>query len=113
MSCVRCGKCCSYLVAVVAPKHINKTNLNLSELHEEDDFICCNGTENMRCPYLCWDDEKDVAVCTIHDKEWFNQTPCYRHNNPACGDLFACRIGPYIRSHKILLDDIREQIKQK
>lgn len=110
MACVRCGRCCFYLVVVVSDKYKDTEELNLRDL-KDDDFVCVDGVKTF-CPHLTWDDHNDVAVCKIHDKKWFNQTPCYRHNNPEFGELINCRIGPYIRENDELFNHYKNLIKE-
>lgn len=112
MSCVRCGRCCFYLVVVPSEKYQDVENLNFNDLKEEDDYICVDGVDTF-CPYLDWDEAENSAVCKIHHKKWFTQTPCHRHNNPEFGDVFDCKIGPYIRSNSKLFDYYKNLILEK
>lgn len=110
MSCVRCGRCCFYLVIVVSPEYSEKENLDL-EILPEKAFICVDGEETI-CPHLTWDDINDVAICKIHDKPWFKYTSCYRHNNPEFGEIQPCRIGPTIRNHSETFNFYKNFIKK-
>lgn len=108
MSCVRCGRCCFYLVPVVSKEYSDKENLDIETLPEEG-FVLVDG-ETTFCPHLSWDDINDVATCGIHDKIWFKQTPCYRHANSEFEEL-PCRIGPYVRSNTKLFNHYKTLIK--
>jgi hypothetical protein len=80
MKCLRCGYCCiKYLVVIVDDP----------EKGPVEDNLKCN--EGVRCQHLIGD-EPGKFSCAIHEKIWYNETPCYEHtqveqyNSP-------CRIG--------------------
>lgn len=114
MSCVRCGNCCFYFILTLSPKY-QDADIDLQDIKNlpEDAVICIDGQETF-CPYLSWDDENNVAVCSVHDKPWYKQTGCHRHNNPEYGEDIPCRIGPYLRleKNKKYMDILISKIKQ-
>jgi len=112
MTCVRCGRCCFYLLVTIASKYID-SNINLENGDIPDDMIICIDGQETFCPYLSWDDKNDMAVCEVHDKPWYKQTGCYKHNNPEF-ENFPCRIGQYLRleKNKKYMDQLRSQIQQ-
>jgi len=109
MTCIRCGNCCFYLNVTVSPKYIDE-DIDLNNI-EDEKIITIDGISEF-CPHLYWDDENNNAICKIHDKKWYNQTPCYRHMNPEFENLGDCRIGPYIKSNQILLNELKNKIKK-
>jgi len=66
--CQRCGYCCVYL-SVVIPRVLSDGTMDY--VYKPNDVLC---------PYLLL--EEGQASCTIHDEEFFEETPCHLHNNP-------------------------------
>jgi hypothetical protein len=52
------------------------------------------GNEITKCPHVYWDEEKDCAVCKVHSKHWFKDTPYFQHRLEE-----KCKIGQYIMSN--------------
>jgi len=99
MICYRCGYCCvNSLVAVVNPKYVicDIIDFDIADTFPEDFLITVD--KDNRCPYLEWNEEEDKASCKIHDKKWFKDTPCYRHNSKE--EKSFCRLGQYIMDNK-------------
>lgn len=101
-NCQRCSYCCYYLNSVVSPKYSHLEEIDFDSDLPEDFFIDIVD-ENTKCPHLSWDKEKDIAVCKIHNKNWYKNTTCYRHNNK------KCKIGIFIRQNHELLTKYRER----
>lgn len=72
--CFRCGYCCVfYDVMVIRPSAVRRIK-DIDDLSEGDIFHKKGGEP---CPHLEYDG--DEAVCAIHEYEWFQDTPCGRH----------------------------------
>jgi hypothetical protein len=71
--CLRCGYCCTKLVAVIvidpdAPEVFAKENLRGINMLEE------------RCPHLRGDKPGEYS-CAVHDRTWFSETPCAEYQS--------------------------------
>lgn len=90
MKCLKCGYCCiHYDVAIV-----NDPDLGFIE----GNFIhkpC--GTP---CKHLVGN-EAGKYSCDVHNKEWYEETPCFSHGQTEKSDSENCRIGAYILSKKL------------
>jgi len=94
MKCLRCGRCCFYMVVVIAPEAV-KPDLDVYHLKEED-VICLDGSET--CPHLSF--VNDEAVCAIHDYDWFKDTPCGSFTQEVESNSDSvCRIGQFMRKN--------------
>jgi len=97
MICLRCGYCCFYFVVIVKPESV-KEDLEVDNLCEEDLIGLDSST---KCPHLSWDKITDNAVCAIHHHNWFEDTPCGRHNQEVeTSKSEFCRIGKHMRDDK-------------
>lgn len=82
MICLRCGYCCiNYCVVIVddPEKGIEKDNFVVHEGNREP------------CKHL-GGDKLGEYFCKIHDRPWYNETPCYNHGQIEKGNT-ECRIG--------------------
>lgn len=89
MICLRCGYCChNYMVIIVddPDKGISEGNL-----------IAHMG-EDTPCKHL-GGDKPGEYFCKIHDKKWYDQTPCFSHGQIERGNT-ECRMGKYILGEK-------------
>mgnify|MGYP000988315388 CR=1 FL=1 len=90
MICLRCGYCCkhSFVVVIADPdKGYDEDN------PDESNVLMLNG-DGTPCPYLKGDRPGEY-FCAVHDKEWYDKTLCYAHNQIEEKDSF-CRIGEYM-----------------
>lgn len=93
MICLRCGYCCKHSLVVVAKnpnKGFNKKNFKTyvgdgTPCHHLSGFI------------------PGQFKCKVHNKKWYNKTPCHAHIQYELSNSF-CRIGEH---------NIREFIKTK
>ena len=89
--CKRSGYCCYAYDVIIA---IEEPDLQLGLYHKPSNCVC---------PHLGFDSARD-AVCAVHDKPWYPQTPCHSFNNPDIDpDAFqkaGCRVGPYTRAQE-------------
>ena len=85
MICLRCGRCCvDYLVTIVRPESVNKKWAEMTAL----DFTNLKGV----CPHL--NIEYEGTSCSIHNKEWYDKTPCYAHTQIEVKNS-PCRLGEF------------------
>ena len=87
MICMHCGYCCfNYEVIIVDDPDIglieNSTN-NLKEKHT-----------GIRCPHLTGNICGEYS-CAIHDRPWYEETPCYQHGQWERSVDTPCRLGVY------------------
>src|SRR4030042_3198251 len=85
MICLRCGYCCKfYMVSIIddPDKGISENNL-----------LCYMG--DSKCKHLRGDKIGEYA-CAIHDKEWYNETPCFQYGQIEENSNDFCRTGTYI-----------------
>jgi len=85
MICLRCGYCCqtSSVVIVIDPdKGPVEGNLKAIDCLEE------------KCPHLRGDKPGEFS-CAVHDKEWYEETPCFSHGQIERGNE-NCRMGEYV-----------------
>lgn len=90
MKCLRCGHCChNYFVIIVdnPEKGIEEGNLILHE---------GNGQP---CKHLLGDKPGNYT-CSIHNKPYYKETPCYKHTQIERSVDEECRIGRYILNNK-------------
>ena len=85
MICLRCGHCCKHYAVVVVkdPDHPPS----------EDNVQFVSGLEDP-CPHLEGDKPGDYS-CAVHDKDWYEDTPCAQHGQVEQGNT-ECRIGRYL-----------------
>jgi len=87
MKCLRCGHCClTSFVVVVDNPDLPPTEDNLKVVGE-------NGPE--RCPHLRGDKPGEYS-CAIHDKPWYEETPCFAHGQIERSPDNECRMGRYL-----------------
>ena len=86
MICLRCGYCCinCFVVIVDDPeKGIDPDNL----------MVIDNRTD--RCPHLRGDKPGEYA-CSIHDRDWYPETPCAHHKQIERSPDCECRMGRHL-----------------
>jgi hypothetical protein len=88
MICVRCGYCCTSLLAVI----VVDPELGI----REDNLRGINMLEE-RCPHLCGDEPGGYS-CAIHDRPWFKDTPCAEYQSHWPDQ--TCRLGAYLIENK-------------
>jgi len=88
MICLRCGYCCKSLsVMIVDDPDIGFVEGNL-KFHAGD---------GNKCKHLVGDKPGEYS-CAIHDKDWYDTTPCFHHTQIEFSED-ECRIGAYIMDH--------------
>lgn len=81
MKCLRCGYCCiQYEVIIVKNPDKKPSYRNLDSKHT-----------GVRCPHLLGE-EPGKFSCSLHDKAWYEDTPCARHTQFEVRET-PCRIG--------------------
>jgi hypothetical protein len=85
MICLRCGHCCiHYEVIIVADPDQEPGPGNLAEKHTGD-----------RCPHLTGDVCGEYA-CAIHDRAWYDETPCWQYGQIERSIDTPCRTGVHL-----------------
>ena len=107
MKCLRCGKCCLFPVVIVAPAWVERFNPNEVDIDKVEDQIYIKHDGEV-CPHFSWNE--DTAVCSIHEKFWFKDTPCGQHGQIESDKSNLCRMGKHIRDKHI---NVREVFYQE
>jgi hypothetical protein len=89
MKCLRCGYCCVHLEVII----VDNPERGISE----DNLIPKPTGE--RCKHLLGV-EPGEFTCAIHDKEWYNETPCFKHTQIEKTPECDCRMGNYTLKQK-------------
>lgn len=91
MRCLRCGHCCThYIVAIVKDPSID---FDANDPKSYDNITTHEG--NGPCPHLRGDKPGEY-ICSIHDKPWYRQTPCYAYGQIEDNPNRECRTGKHI-----------------
>ncbi|KKL53562.1 hypothetical protein LCGC14_2274220 [marine sediment metagenome] len=86
MICLRCGYCCKHLwVIIVDNPHKNPSENNLIE----------HSGGGIACKHLRGTKPGDYK-CNIHDKSWYDETPCFQHTQIEKHTNIECRMGRHI-----------------
>lgn len=85
MECHRCGYCCIAMAVVILRDPDGPISEENAEVHEGKG----------PCKYLRGNAPGEFS-CAVHDKPWYQQSPCYSHNT----DVPKCMIGECIMSGK-------------
>ena len=96
MICLRCGRCCSFPVGVVKPEYVDVFTLD-ADSKDLDKWTMWK-SQDMICPHMTWDG--NIAICAIHDRPWFPDTPCGRHGQFELRNE-KCRTGEWIKKNNI------------
>lgn len=92
MKCLRCGYCChKYMVIIVDDPEKGIVESNLIA-HEGNGKPCKHLEGNKPGEYSC----------KIHDKVWYDETPCFKHGQIERYPNDPCRIGKHILDNNIL-----------
>ncbi len=92
MKCLRCGYCCiHYGVIIVKPECVD--NPQLDDINSSKKTLM-HKEGGKECPHLSW--EGDTAICGIHDKDWYEKTPCFSHGQIEQSKDDPCRLGQYM-----------------
>ena len=105
MLCLRCGYCCvKYDVIIVDPKYIDD---DLDFDNESIQEKLMHKTYNKWCPHLI-EKNKSIFSCKIHNKPWYDLTPCFEFGQIESSSDTKCRMGDYIlHKNKQLKNHIR------
>jgi len=85
MICLRCGYCCRWLCVVI----VDDPEKGISE----DNLIVHNG-QGQPCKHLLVNAIGEHS-CAIHDKKWYDKTPCNQHGQIESSSDTECRMGRY------------------
>lgn len=99
MKCLRCSYCCIYLtVMIVKPEVVEKIDAHrLEEGPLDEDWITMKPSNSL-CPHL---EKKDgVFQCAIHDKPWYNLTPCWQFTQIESDESKPCQMGEFLLGKK-------------
>ena len=92
MICVHCGLCCYDYPVGIIKKEFKDLDIKSTDQFPEEAFDVKPG--NTPCEHLYW--ENHESRCAIHDKPWYQETPCFAfgqiEESPDC----ICRIGEWI-----------------
>jgi len=94
MKCLRCGYCCHKCLVIIVDdpeKGIVKDNIIT---HEGDGSPCKHLEGNKSGKYKC----------KIHDRSWYNGTPCFRHGQIENSPTDECRMGRYILDNNLTVN---------
>ncbi len=90
MICLRCGYCCTHFWVIIVDdpeKGIVEENL-ITHLGQEKP-----------CKHLRGDMPGEYS-CAIHDKVWYEETPCFSYGQIERSEEDDCRMGRYILGKK-------------
>ena len=98
MICLRCGYCCKWLsVVIVDDPEIGPTKENL--IFHKGDGVSCKHLKGSK---------PGEYSCAIHDKKWYEETPCFAHTQIESRENTPCRMGNHILNNvltpEVLLD---------
>lgn len=82
MICLRSGYCCVHLDVMIVD--------NPTKGISEDNIV--HKPSGVKCKHLKFNGTK--AECSIHDEEWYNETPCYEYTQIEVENS-NCRLGEY------------------
>lgn len=85
MQCLRCGYCC-FIYSVVI---VDDPDQGI----EPDNLKVKTGVPE-RCQHIRGDTPGEYS-CALHDKDWYDETPCAQHGQMESSDS-PCRMGTYI-----------------
>lgn len=89
MKCLRCGHCCiEYDVIIVDNPDLGVKDGNI--VHKPSGERCKHLVGGMPGEYSC----------AIHDKEWYPETPCFRHTQIESSPETPCRVGEWMLEHR-------------
>ena len=89
MICLRCGYCCVHYAVIIVDDP--KLGIEPGNLKEK-----CTGD---RCPHLTGDVCGEYG-CAIHDKPWYDETPCYEFGQIENSPTDPCRMGVHITKNE-------------
>ena len=89
MICLHCGYCCIHYDVII----VDDPNLGPSE-----DNLKHKPTGE-RCQHLTGDVCGEYA-CVIHDRPWYNETPCYQYGQTERSVDTPCRMGVFQLNRK-------------
>lgn len=108
MRCLRCGYCCiKYCVVVVKPEYIDE-DLNFEDLSIREKLMFKDS--DIWCPHL-EELNKFTFSCKVHDKPWFNKTPCFDFSQIEQSES-NCRLGTYVSNCKEVREYLRSLKKE-
>jgi len=84
--CLRCGYCCIRCFVVI----VNDPDKGIVE----GNLIAHKGLDT-KCKHLIGDTPGQYS-CAIHDKPWYEDTPCFSHGQIESSPDAPCRMGVHI-----------------
>lgn len=95
MKCVHCGYCCVlYDVIIVNPEYAEH-DFDIHSPEIEVNVLFQHKPSMEACPYLYMEDNK--YLCSVHDKPWYENTPCFQFSQIEDHEDCICRMGEYVR----------------
>ncbi len=87
MKCLRCGWCCKHLAVIIVD------DPDIGPVDESNLLVRPgNGTP---CQHLTGDRPGECA-CAVHEREWYEETPCFAHTQIENSLDDPCRMGEYL-----------------
>lgn len=110
MKCIRCGYCCfMFDVIIVDPKYIDNFDPE-GDVSEMDKLI--HKPCNVICPHLIITMSSEYAECAVHNKPWYNMTPCYQHSVIGVENE-DCRVGRHNMDNNWKAKYLRRSLNEK
>jgi len=92
MICIHCGQCCyDFPVTIIKPEFVN---LKVESTIDFSDEAFYNKPANTPCPHLRWN--YDFSHCSVHDKPWYKETPCFEFTQIEESSSRLCRLGMFV-----------------
>jgi len=85
MICLRCGYCCKRSCVIIVDD---------PEKGIQDDNLIVHDGQGNSCKHLQGNVMGEYS-CAIHDKEWYEETPCNRYGQIESSPDTECRMGRY------------------
>ena len=89
MKCLRCGSCCVMLDVII----VDDPELGI----KEDNLK--HKPSGERCQHLLGNVFGEMS-CSIHDRPWYDETPCASHGQVESKVTNDCRTGAYVLALK-------------
>lgn len=86
MICLHCGYCCQHLAVMI----VNDPDKGI----QEDNIVLHDGTQGP-CKHLRGNTPGHFS-CAVHNKPWYEETPCFSHIQIERSPNTPCRMGTYI-----------------
>jgi len=91
MICLHCGYCCTKLWIIV----VRDPDLADREGLTQENVLEVGGLDKTPCPHLLGPADDGKYACLIHDRSWYSETPCAKHEQIGRSDQL-CRMGKHL-----------------